>query len=463
MKNIYKIVLVVNVLLVIISCKKSFLEAKPSTTIVAPSTLSDLQGLLENAVVLNSCTPILSQLACDDYIFNDYESWKATQTITERNSYVWDKNLYGGEVNILDWKKGYSGIFYANNILESLNQIQFNNNNAVQYNLVKGWALFIRAYILYDLVRNFSPNYNRTMASNNLGLPIRLSPAIDALVQRSSVQETYHQILSDLEDSKQLLSSTLPANTNRPSKAAAFALFSRIYISMNDYNKAELYSDSALSITKKLIDYNSVSKTATSPFAVNNDETIFSSTGLFDSYLIAASSSANSGVTINPDLIKLYKADDLRLQIYFATNSVTGKLYSKRRYYPQSVPFTGLATDELYLIKSECLARRNEPDLALKWLNSLLIKRFPPAKFTNLTNEDVSDVLQTVLNERRKELVWRTLRWSDLKRLNTSGANITLSRVLNNVTYTLPPNDPKYVFPIPDDEIALSGINQNLR
>jgi len=232
---------------------------------------------------------------------------------------------------------------------------------------------------------------------------------------------------------------------------------------MREYTLAENFADSTLSINKKLIDYNTVSKTATSPFSYNNDETLFSSTAIISRYLITLASSSNNQVTINPELIKLYDSNDLRLNIYYGRNSVTGNLYPKRRYYPQGQPFTGLATDEIYLVKAECLSRRNQISESLAWLNTLLKNRFRPIDFNKIVAENQDDALTKILEERRKELVWRTLRWSDLKRLNKEGANINLTRVLNGGTYTLPPNDPRYVFPIPDDEISLSKIQQNER
>ncbi|SEM08104.1 hypothetical protein SAMN05216436_101351 [bacterium A37T11] len=55
----------------------------------------------------------------------------------------------------------------------------------------------------------------------------------------------------------------------------------------------------------------------------------------------------------------------------------------------------------------------------------------------------------------------RGLRWMDIKRLNKEGANITLTRNLNGQIYTLPPNDPRFALPIPEDVIDLSGMQQN--
>jgi len=224
----YKIIGVFILLAALVcGCKKSFLDAKPSTGIVAPTTLSELQGLLENSTLLNFCTPSLSLMASDDYVFVDFASWQATDTKTERNSYIWAKDLYGGENSIPDWNYGYKTIFYCNNVLDGLSKIKIKDDSIKQYNLIKGWALFLRAYALYDLVRNFSKSYDRSTSTTDLGLPIRLKAGIDELVPRSSLQQTYDHIFSDLNNAKKLLDNT-SQDSNRPSKVAAYALFARI-------------------------------------------------------------------------------------------------------------------------------------------------------------------------------------------------------------------------------------------
>ncbi|SEA52607.1 SusD family protein [Pedobacter hartonius] len=445
------------------SCKKSFLDAKPTSAILTPKTLNDLQGLLENDVELTKSTPALSQMASDDYIFTSYENWLSTNTPTERNSYLWAKDIYEGTKLIRDWSSGYSGIFYCNNVLEVLSTIEQTPSNTAQYQMIKGWALFMRAYLLYDLVRNFSPTYDSATAAQDLGVPVPLKPEVDVLLGRASVQDTYQQILSDLAKATRALEPTRPVNSNRPGRAAAYALGARIYLSMRLYKEAEGYADSALTISSKLIDYNTISKTALNPFEINNDETIFSTGAILADYTIITPTSANTRVTVNPELVNLYDPNDLRLTIFFRLNATTGNLYVRRGYFLQSTPYTGLATDEMYLIKAECLARRNLIPESLDWLNRLLINRFITGSFKPVRGLSQDAALQRILTERRKELVWRTLRWTDLKRLNKEGANITLTRSLNGVTYTLAPNDLRYVFPIPDDEIALSGIQQNPR
>jgi hypothetical protein len=446
----------------IFGCKKEFLDKKPSTKILQPSSLSDFQNLLENIDVTN--TTALNILCSDEYVFRSYSIWQSTNTATERNAYIWAKDLYSGETNKKDWNLPYKAIFYANSVLANLPNIKVTDINKNNWNMIKGWALFVRANAYYDLVRNFSPAYNATTADTDLGLPLRLEPSVGQILERSSVQKTYDRILTDLNEATDLLESSLPAtNKNRPSKVASYALAARIYLNMRDYVNAELNADNCLRLYNKLIDYNTLSLTSATPFQTPNDELIYLNLGgeVYSSYL---STTVNSYTVVSMDLINLYQPNDLRLTLLFIKQS-DGKYIVKRNISGIVVrnPFTGLATDEVYLIKAECAARRSEKDLALDFLNKLLIKRYATSQFIPLTASSASEALVKVLLERRKELVYRALRWDDLKRLNMEGANITLTRELNGQTYMLEPNSPKYVLPIPDDEISLSGIQQNQR
>jgi tetratricopeptide (TPR) repeat protein len=460
MKKAIQRMTIISLLSVMNACTKSnFLNVKPTTNILTPTTLTDFQNLLDNTTFLNQ-TGGLAQLSADEYEVS-YADWQ-TGSATERNAYIWAKDIYGGDVGIADWNQLYQGVFYANCVLDGLAKSDSAGTAQGQY--IKGWALFTRAFAFYDLTRTFCKAYNASTAATDPGIPLRLSSGINYIKQRATLQQSFDQVFSDLNTAATLLpAARSSANLNRPSKIAAYALFARIYLDMRNYTQAESYADQCLGLYSTLIDYNTIDITARTPFSTTNDELIFNTKQVTAYGLFTPTNSSSLG-KIPASVIALYNANDLRLSIYFA-QLPDGSYYRKRGYYGQgNYPFTGLATDEVYLIKAECLARRGQTSIAMDELNQLLVKRYNNTiTYVPVTAGSAADALDTVLLERRKELMWRGLRWQDLKRLNMEGANLTLTRMLNGVTYTLPPNDPRYVLPIPDDEIALSGIQQNPR
>jgi hypothetical protein len=161
-------------------------------------------------------------------------------------------------------------------------------------------------------------------------------------------------------------------------------------------------------------------------------------------------------------LYQSYDLNDLRKGIFFKT----GGIGFKGNYDGTSTAnyFNGLAVDEMYLVRAECFARNNNMVAALNDLNTLLSKRWKAGTFIGITAVDADDALQKILNERRKELVGRGIRWFDLRRLNQEPRfAITLSRVMGGTTYSLPPADNRYTFLIPDAVISITGIPQNTR
>jgi hypothetical protein len=144
-------------------------------------------------------------------------------------------------------------------------------------------------------------------------------------------------------------------------------------------------------------------------------------------------------------------------------NIVKGEPVIKSSYSATSYLFSGVALDEIYLIKSECLARAGHLTAALENVNILLRNRYKPGTFTPLKATTTQEALQIILTERRKELPFRNIRWTDLRRLNKEGRNIRLARIIFGQQYELEPNSPRYVLPIPFDVITFTNMQQNPR
>jgi hypothetical protein len=445
------------------SCNK-FLDEKADSSLVVPNSLKDLQALMDGFNVLNlDATPGLIEMNTDDF----YVSGNVYNTFTEfeKEAYSFAAEPQFIQTNInLFWKNPYTVVFYANVVLDRLQKLE--DQEGPQYRSVKGQALFFRAYTFFQLAqvycmayKNGDENFNNTQ----LGLPLRLLPDFEEKSVRSTLGETYGQIVKDLEVAVTLLPDAFEFTT-RPSKAAALALLARVNLSMEDYGAALDHATAALQLKSDLMDYKSRNENSTTPFEIMNPETIFSAycTSLFN---VLDPAKAN----VDKVLYRSYGDDDARKVLFFLVKT-DGTISFKGNYagwYNGSF-FSGLAVDELYLIKAECQARLNQLEAAKLTMKTLLDKRYRTSyRFPHdVVSQD--NVLAYILGERRKELLFRGIRWTDIKRLNRDprfAKDIVRKLEINGqeLSFTMPANDPKNAFVFPQDVIAVTGMEQNSR
>ncbi len=125
--------------------------------------------------------------------------------------------------------------------------------------------------------------------------------------------------------------------------------------------------------------------------------------------------------------------------------------------------FDGIGTDELLLCRAEAAARLGNLERAIADMDYLCGHRYEEGGYVPFGDIPEEELLDRILEERRKELVFRGLRWEDLRRFAGTRFEKTVSRELDGTVYELPPGDPRYAFPIPLDEIQLNGLEQNPR
>jgi len=445
-----------------ISCNKSgFLDKKPNSDNVVPTTLDDFQALLDNPSVMG-ITPVLGELSADNYQL-DYGYWQ-TLDAKEHNAYAWQNDIYEGQGAVADWNLPYQQVFYANVVLDGLSKLKTDSiDNDPTWRALKGGALFVRAHAFYQVAQVFAKAYDSATAGTDMGIPLRLSPEIGSVSIRSTLQETYQQILEDLQMAKGLLPAVIPFDhLNRPSQPAAWALLSRVYLSMRAYGQAGLYADSCFQAYGQLVDYNTLNQGANFPFKASNPEVIYQANFLTTPPQILVGL-IYSSVVVDSALYNSYDTNDLRRKLFYKINSSSNLPNIKGSYNGAFVPFSGLATDEVLLTRAECRARAGQTNEALSDLNGVLVKRWVTGTFSPVVAASPAAALDSILVARRKELAFRGLRWTDLKRLNKEGANITLTRTLNGVIYTLAPNSDLYVLPIPPDVLGSTGMLDNPR
>lgn len=438
--------------------KKDFLDEKPSSDVFIPTTIDDLRALLDNDVYNNEMTE-LGTLSADEYYL--MPGFWETLSAKERNCYIWSSDIFEGQGRIRDYNLPYKQVFYANVVLEELAKNSVPNASEVDKDEVMGTALFIRGLAFFNVAQQFAGIYDESSSGNELGISIRLAPDVDEKATRSTLKASYDQIFEDLNRAVKLLPDSVPVLLrNRPSKPAAFALLARIYLSLRNYQKAHQFADSCLKYYNKLIDYDTINPNAFLPFSPQNNETLYQ--GRLNTLSNVVNGVNTPACVIDSVLYKSYEANDLRKSIYFIKN--TGGLPCMKGGYSGTIlTFAGLAVDEVIMIRAECLARANKVNEAMNALNGLIRLRYIKNTYVDKVALTAEQALKIILEERKKELVFRGVRWTDLKRLNREGAGIRLTRVLNGVTYRLEPNDPKYILPIPPDVIALTGMAQNQR
>ncbi|MEQ8469678.1 MAG: RagB/SusD family nutrient uptake outer membrane protein [Marinoscillum sp.] len=428
------------------SCAEDWLDIKQNKSVVVPQTLSDLAALMDNSDIMLYTTPMLGMLAADN-LYLTSEDWNSLAYPYEKNAYVWADDIYEGNTNY-NWNTPYAAVLVTNIVLEGLKKIDPSRGQQADWNHIRGRALFYRSWMFYHLTQVFCRQYNHESANVNLGIPLRLESDINITSTRASLQETYEQIVNDLLESLSLLPE-VPVIKTRPGLAAAHGLLARVYLQMSNFEEAEKHAEAALDIQSALLDFNMLDTDRSYPFEQLNEEVIFHTTLYpFSQY-----------IKISSELYDKYDSGDLRKKLFFREDQ--DLIHFRGSYDANITLFAGLATDEMYLIKAECQARSQNQVAALTTLNELLVTRWTTGSFEPYTRS--GEVLEEILLERRKSLLFRGIRWMDLKRLNLESEHATiLERTLNGNEYQLLSNSPRYAFPIPDDVISLSGIEQNL-
>ena len=127
------------------------------------------------------------------------------------------------------WAQIYKVINSTNHLIEKVPLIEDRNLTDTERNQILGEAYFIRALAYFDLGRAWG------------GVPLVLNPTQTKNdgtgIGRSSLEATYAQVLSDLDQAEALLA-PLTLRT-RASKESAKALKARLYLYLEEWELAE--------------------------------------------------------------------------------------------------------------------------------------------------------------------------------------------------------------------------------
>ncbi len=423
MKKIIRII-VISITFGMMSCS-SFLDIKSDKSLAVPNRLSDMQALLNFANTMNNEYVVsLSEIASDNIYLTD-NVWGAILADEDRAPYIWDRI----PVKEKYWPVAYNRILNSNVVIQGIDQIQ--EGSSVQRNHLKGAALFYRAVSFFDLLQVFSRSYEEALANSEPGIVIRLTANIDEELERSSQAQGMQQIEDDLLGAIALMSDQFPIYPTQASKVAALGMLSRYYLMKRDFVKALEFANRALKMKDFLLDYKQ-SVTSKYPFARYNDEVLFFVTSEASNVL------QESRARVHPDLYRMYADTDQRKQLYFTRNA--DGYYAFSGDYSRntsSYKFCGLTSAEILLTQIECNIRLDNIEDAITGLYRFVDHRYL-VRPSGIDMMDKDELLRFVLAERRKELVFRGLRWFDIRRLTKEESGVTeILRKIQGIDYSI--------------------------
>lgn len=452
----YKLLLVIALWATFSSCKKTFLELLPPTSLTpeqALGTTADLQVALRGAYAglrgvdfYGRTLPIIGDMMAD----NAYQSALNTNRYTFYQTYqyvVTDGNAAG------IWNTGYTVILRANNIINST----IASSAAVdQY---KGEAYALRALAYFNLVRFFAKPYSDNPAG--LGVPIVTTYNPDDKPARSTVAEVYALMIDDLNKAYSLM--TQYTNSSQFSKYAAKALQAKIYLNMGDKANAKT---AALDVINNggftaITAANHAAYWANSAIRTDKLETLMevSSDAVanlsFDALSYLYSQAGNYGdIVCSDDLYAMFETGDARRALY-PTGTRAGLPTVFVNKYPV---ISGDLSDtkvirlsEVYLIAAEASLPTNELD-ARTYVNFVTSRRgASPIISTG------AQLLTDIMNERRKELAFEGDRYHDVQRMK---ADVTRGTNYPTAARTIAYTNFRRILPIPQAE---TDANPNIR
>ena len=410
------------------------------------------------------------------------------------------------------WFFNYNLIGSANNIINAAEEMQMSED----LNNILGQVYTYRAWAHFNLVRFFGKAYMTGNPSSDLGVPIMLAtePPYEGLV-RSSVQEVYNQIKSDLNTAlTHFEGASGRDDLSHLNIDVAKGIAARVYLTIGDWANAAKYANEArqgyslMSETEYKSGFNSVNN----PEWIWGSKMIQDQTSYYYSYFYYTSNNFNGSQNrsnpkfMNHNLYNLMSETDYRRDLILkdcpSTFDDWDKGENEGRYASEvefdaavdayrvivnnstrhnMVPYQHIKLSqadgstitpmdvihmraaEMYLIEAEAQARDGKNTEAQNALFSLVSER--DAGYEKSTNTGVA-LVDEILVQRRIELFLEGHRWFDMLRndvaldLTGSGANPDL--YLDGYSQAKPSANPEWLFLIPQRELdANPNMEQN--
>lgn len=486
-----KIIVITFLALSTVSCKK-FLEERSQTDVIPKTTKNFGEILYSNGYPTSTVylQPYINLMDDDIQCYNGPMLSDVQGTVVgNAGAFQWQPDFIDvckaagspDATNFNSWKTYYQLLLGVNVALQYMDN---SIGNAKEKAMYKGEAFALRAFYHFMLVNLYAKPYNdsTTTPDKSPGIPLRLSAnLLEDLPARNSVKEVYAQVTADLDSAIYLLEQgKADQPLYRINHVAAHLLASRVYLYMEDWDKAIAHADYVLAYHPQLVDLNDwgpvVDPNEKPVLGLKSPESIW----CYGNQREIFPDGTETAYDISTDLANCFEASDLRSSIYYSPTPDFLKefvapsfLYFKS--YPTDVTYANLGSSwrsaEAYLNRAEAYIQVYKTkgntaagEEALKSLNALRAKRFDRNSFTNWTLQPADVLLTKCRTERRCELFRECgHRWFDLRRYGMPAIkHIFTPGMYTSAEYELAKRDPQYVLPIPNETLLKNiSLKQN--
>lgn len=150
------------------------------------------------------------------------------------------------------WSSNYKLTVGCNTLIEKIEE-----GESEEMDQILGENYYLRALAYFQMGNVFGRPYNQ--GTDNLSVPLKLTSDTEDRPDRHKVGEVYDQVISDLKKAESLM--TINKGPSYASKEAAEALLSRVYLYMEDNDKAIEYADKVINSHQyELLDHEQFAK-----------------------------------------------------------------------------------------------------------------------------------------------------------------------------------------------------------
>lgn len=391
------------------------------------------------------------------------------------------------------WASCYASISNANYLIAKIDELDKTDLTEAELAKLDGFvgeAAFLKAVSTYALVEKYSPAYNASTASTDLGVMLvnSYAPTSDQskYPPRSSMADTYKYIEDNIAiaEAKVKNPNIVASELITPDAVAAFK--ARVALSKKDYATAAAVASALVDSGRyPLIDAKSENAAENWTNLWKNDSGDECIVQLYASYKDKSTPNSltygyygknNVGVYApdfipETEVVEMYTGTDLRAS-WFEPQTITvaginGDVYLFNKFpgnpalqdataptssYIQKIKPFRIA--EQYLIAAEAYALSGDEVKAAKYYNALAMARDPQAVETRASGDALVNAIRI---ERFKELIGEGFRFYDLKRY---GQGMTRSDIQNSdvvfqrgTDLSIAADDYRWLWPIPQAEI----------